>query len=411
MSFLPRAAAAATVVAVAAASPAAADWTPPTTLSTADEANPIAQGAFGGSVVLGWFEPTAAVSKRLGPPAEITAADPHETVWAGRLDAKGNAVVLTVRRHKPVRRVRAIFVSADGERSRARTISDRSHTATGPVLSVAPDGTAVAAWAWHDPKGWRAQAAIRRPGEPGFGKPQTISTPAEQRPHLRVAAGDGGRAVVTWQHQPGRAHVLSAGPDGTLGNDQELPASDNYADIAVAVGADGAVQLAYLGGRSLRVTQGTAGQPLPEPAVLSTGGKGTSSGEQVATAFSADGSATVAWAKPGSSYEQGGTLEVFTRAAGGPFGGPQTLGEKAQGIQLAGGPGNAAALAWMTDDHVVYAATRASGEFAPAARLSPPGPNALWPSIAMTDAGKAIAVWVTNTGGGGSGSPTAAMTR
>ena len=73
-----------------------------------------------------------------------------------------------MRKHKPLQRIRAIFVAADGTRSATRTISDNTHSAAGPVLSVAPDGTAVAAWAWHDPAGWRAQVAIRRPGQARF---------------------------------------------------------------------------------------------------------------------------------------------------------------------------------------------------------------------------------------------------
>src|SRR5262249_60659430 len=78
------------------------------------------------------------------------------------------------------------------------------------------------------------------------------------------------------------------------------------------------------------------------------GGRGRSAGPQVAAAFSADGSATVAWAKPGNTYENGGTLEVFPRPAGGTFGAPQTLAQGAEGIAAAGGPTASAAIAWMT---------------------------------------------------------------
>ena len=316
MSKLLPAIAATALVAAVAASPASA-WTSPTTLSTADEANPLAQAAFDGSVMLGWLDPTASLSKRLGPPAPITTADPFEKVWDGGLDRDGNAIVVTVRRHKPVQRIRAII---GGTR---RTISDNTHSATQPTLDVAPDGTAVAGWAWHDPAGWRAQVAIRRPGQARFDKPQTVSPPAagRQRPFVRVAAGEGGRAVLTWQVQTGGdapLHVLTAGENSIFGADQVLAGGGRWADVALAVGADGAVSVAYLGQStgptSLRVASGTAGAPLSEPAVLATGGKGTSSGLEVATAFSADGTATVAWGKPGSSYEDGGTLEVFTGA-------------------------------------------------------------------------------------------------
>ncbi len=421
MSKLLGAIAATALVAAVAASPASA-WTPPTTLSTADEANPLAQAAFDGSVLTGWLEPQASLSKRLGPPAPITTADPFEKVWDGGLDSDGNAIVVTVRKHKPVQRIRAII---GGTR---RTISDNTHSATQPTLAVAPDGTAVAAWSWHDPAGWRAQVAIRRPGQPRFDKPQTVSPPApnRQRPFVRVAAGDGGRAVLTWQVQTGAEaplHVLTAGENATFGADQVLAGGGRWADVSLAVGAGGAVQVAYLGNTTgptaLRVASGTAGTPLGEPVVLATGGKGTSSGTQVASAFSADGTATVAWGKPGSSYEDGGTLEVYTRPPGAAgFGPAQTLAEQAHGIVLAGGPGSSAALAWMTSeerpDHLhwtVHASTRpqAGGAFGADQAISDPAKASLWPSIAVTPKGEAIAAWVTNDSGAGSGQPAAAM--
>ena len=405
---------------------ASAAWSPPTTLSSADEADPSAQ--IDGSVLMGWLKPAASVSKDLGAPSALTAADPFETVWAGGLDKDGNAIVLTVRKHKPLQRIRAIFVAADGTRSAARTISDNTHSAAQPVFSIAPDGTAVAAWGWHDPAGWRAQVSIRRPGQPRFEAPQTVSPPAPTvgrshlRPTMRVAAGEGGRAVITWQVQTGEdapLHVLTAGADSRFGADQVLADGGRWADVAAAVSASGAVTVAYMGespnaATSLRVAAGIAGAPLSEPVVLSTGGKGTSSGSQVAVAYSADGTPTVAWGKPGTQYEDGGTLEVFPGAAGPP----QTLAEHAEGIVLSGGPGNAAALAWMTGTSqktfvkwVIHAALRpvAGGAFGADEVLSGDAPSALWPSIAVTPGGRVVASWVVNGNGGGSGNPTAAV--
>lgn len=409
-----------TLVAAAAAAPAADAWTPPATLSGADEANVVATGAFDGSVLTGWLKPAASLSKGLGAPEPITTADPFERVWDFGADTSGGVVALTVRRHKPVQRIRARIVPADGTRVKAYTISDGSHSATQPRLAVAADGTAVAAWQWHDPAGWRVQAAIRRPGQTRFDTPQTVSPPAagNLRPTFQLAAGEGGRAALTWQVQSGpdaALHVITAA-DGTFGADQVLPDGGSWSDVALAVGADGAVQVAYLAQpaatTSLRVASGTVGAPLGTTAVLSTGGKGTSSGSQVAAAFSADGTATVAWAKPGARYEEGGTLEVFTRAPAAPFGAAQTLAEHAEGLSLAGGPGNAAALAWATQGAKwsVHASRRpAGGAFGPDTTLSDPAHNALWPSIALTPTGKAIAAWVTNDSGGGSGQPTAAV--
>jgi hypothetical protein len=431
----------AATLAIAALAPATASaaWTAPTTISDATGSNPVAQAAFGGSVLTGWLEPAASLTKRsgdaFGAPTALTAADPFEKVWAGGLDRDGNAVILTVRKHAPFQRVRATFVAADGTRSATRTISTNPRSSASPQLAVAPDGTAVAAWSWHDATGWRAQVAVRRPSQPAFDKPQTVSPPAplsgkyQTRPILNVAAGDGGRGALTWQFGGDAAlpesplHVLTAA-DGTFGADQALAGAGGYADVGLAVGADGAVQLAYLDEHftghvapsSLRVAQGTVGAPLSAPAVLSTGGKGTSSGNQVAAAFSADGSATVAWAKPGSSYENGGTLEVFTRAAAGTFGAAQTLAQNAEGLTLAGGPGASAVLGWMVhaqkpSAYAIHASTRpqAGGAFGADTTISDTAVNGLWPNVALTPAGDAVAAWVTNTDGSGGGKPTAAV--
>jgi hypothetical protein len=441
MSRLLRLASAVTVVAaVAAPAPALAAWTPPTAIGSASDANPIAQGAFGGSILTGWLDPTVSLAKRsgdgFGKPVALNAADPYEKAWASALDKDGNAIVLTVRKHKPLQRIRAIFVAADGTRSATRTISDNTHSAAGPVLSVAPDGTAVAAWAWHDPAGWCAQVAVRRPGQARFDRPQTVSPPApkvgrsQPRPRFEVAAGEGGRAVLSWQLFSSGAeaplHIRTASTDGVFGADQELAGAGGLADVALAVAPSGAVQVAYLdehvgdngGPSSLHVAQGMAGAPLAAPVTLATGGKGISSGTQVATAFSADGSVTVAWAKPGPRYEEGGALEVFTRTADGAFGAAQTVAQAAQGIVLATGPTGSAALAWMQEtqhpksvSYAIHASTRpqAGGPFGPEGTISDTAINGLWPSIAINAAGDAIAAWITNTDGSGGGAPAAAI--
>src|SRR5439155_7026338 len=111
-------------------------------------------------------------------------------------------------------------------------------------------------------------------------------------------------------------------------------------------------------------------------------------------------------------------LEVFTRAADGAFGAAQQLAADAEGVVLAGGPGASAVLSWMrgtsTANHLhwaVHAATRpqAGGPFGADETISAADRNALWPSIAMTPAGDAVAAWVTNTDGSGGGQVAAAL--
>jgi hypothetical protein len=431
-----------TTAALATPSPALAAWTTPVTIDTSSQANQVVAGASGGSVLTGWLQPTVSIAVRSGStfaaPRPITAADPYEKAWDAGVADDGEAIVLTLRKHKPTQRVRATFVAAGGTRSGPVTISDRSHSATQPQLDVAADGTAVAAWQWHDRAGWRVQAAIRRPGEPRFDKPQTLSPPAPalagrpQRPWIHAAAGTAGRAVVTWQIggdfrlPESSLHVQTARPDGVFGGDEELPDAGGLADVGLAVGSSGDVQVAYVdthfsgheAAARLHVSQGLAGGPLSDPVVLSSGGKGTSSGSQVAAAFSQDGTATVAWARPGDHYEEGGALEVFTRSPRGTFGDAQQLAADAQGIVLAGGPAASAVVSWMRATRpadqlswTVHAATRASagGPFGSDETISAAGRNALWPSVAMTSAGEAVAAWITNTDGSGSGRVAAAL--
>jgi hypothetical protein len=432
------------VGALAAPAPALAAWTAPVTVDTSSQANQIASGAFGGSVLTGWLQPTVSLAARsgdgFGPLRPLTVADPFERVWDAGLSDEGDAIVVTLRKHTPTQRIRATFVAAGGARSGPVTISDGSHSAAQPQLDVAADGTAVAAWQWHDRTGWRVQAAIRRPGETRFDRPQTVSPPApvlagrQQRPWIHVAAGIGGRAVLTWQIggdfrlPESSLHIHTAGTDGVFGPDRQLADAGGLADVGLAVSRSGEVQVAYVDEHfsgheaqvKLHVAQGVAGDSLSDPVILSRGGKGISSGSQVAAAFSQDGSATVAWAKPSDRNEEGGALETFTRAAGGAFGGPQQIAGDAEGIVLAGGPGASAALSWMRGTHTanrldwtVHAATRPSsgGPFASEETISATDRNALWPSIAMTPSGDAIAAWITNTDGSGGGQVAAAVHR
>jgi hypothetical protein len=443
MSRFTRAALAIVAAGLVAPSAALAAWTTPVTVDSRLESNPVAAGAFGGSVLTGWFERSVSLARRsgdaFGPLTPLSVADRFERVWDFDLAENGDAVVLTVRKHAPIQRVRARFVPASGSPRGPVTISDRAHAATQPVLDVGPDGTVVAAWLWHAKPSWLVQAAVRRPGQPRFDRAQTVSVAApavgrlQPRPWVHVAAGTGGRAVLTWQIGGDSAlpetplHVRTAGTDGVFGPDQELGDAGGLADVGLALDRLGAVQVAYLDQHfsgheaptRLHVAQGVVGAPLSAPAVLASGGQGTSSGRQIGAAFSADGSATVVWARPGDRYEAGGTLEAYTRPAGGAFGPAQTMATGAVGLSLAAGPGASAVLAWMREApgrHAfplwsVHAAVRpaAGGAFGADEPISAGDRNALWPSLAMTPAGDAVAAWITNRDGSGAGQVAGAL--
>jgi hypothetical protein len=134
---------------VAVPPPTLAAWSAPVDITTSNE-DPVAHGAFGGSVWFGAFERAVSVAMRSGDgfsvPTQITRSDPFEEVQDAGFADNGDGVVLTVRRHRPVRRIRATLVIAHRGRIAPRTISGTRRSASQPRLSVATDGTAVAAW-------------------------------------------------------------------------------------------------------------------------------------------------------------------------------------------------------------------------------------------------------------------------
>ena len=131
--------AATALVAAVAGSPASA-WTSPTTLSTADEANPARAGGVRRQRHARLVGPDRLAVQAPRPTRTHHHRRPvREGLGRRAEDRDGNAIVaVTVHRHKPVQRIRAII---GGTR---RTISDNTHSATQPTLDVAPDGTAVA---------------------------------------------------------------------------------------------------------------------------------------------------------------------------------------------------------------------------------------------------------------------------
>ena len=146
---------------------AAAAWTAPVPLALPDY-GATASGAFGGSAMGGEFEATATIARRSGsgfaPFTPITAEDPSETVGATGLADNGEAIVVSVRRHRPTRRIRATIV-APGRHARGRAhdlgpvaFGDPAH-AGGRRRRHRGRRVGVAR-----PEGWRVQAAVRRPG-------------------------------------------------------------------------------------------------------------------------------------------------------------------------------------------------------------------------------------------------------
>ena len=104
---------------------------------------------------------------------------------------------------------------------------------------------------------------------------------------IDVAAGVGGHTALTWFYGGAEGlkvealRVRSAGPDGRFSADQALPGKGGFYDVALAVGPEGAVQLAYTSSvfgvreraATLRASTGVAGQALTAPGCWRAAGR------------------------------------------------------------------------------------------------------------------------------------------
>lgn len=424
------------------ASASGAGWSTPTTVFTGVAANPGALSAFGGGVGIGDFaNPGVMVASRVGDtfgPARIVYTPVRgEFVWTTGSDGAGDSVVLTVRRHLPYQRVRAVLVSPTGVATAPRTISGVGHSAAGPMLAVAADGSAVAAWAWHDKPGWRVQAAIK-PAGGTFGPAVTLSDPDATRPFIDTAAGRGGAAAVSWhfggsdKHPDEPLHVASASAGGHFSTPTTFTDAGDFADVGLGVSDAGDVVVAfepeyYLdhggnGSARLIVATGSAGRPLSAAHQLGIGGRDFLDEVTPAVAFTADGDALIAWISPTPAGNGAANLSVFTRAAGqAAFGAPQVLSSATvnpAGATLAGGPGGRAVVAWFERPHgakypslSIHAAVRGlgGGAFGPESQVNPAGEVGLWPSAALTPTGDAVLTWIHNRDGSGGGQVEASL--
>ena len=180
----------------------------------------------------------------------------------------------------------------------------------------------------------------------------------------------------------------SAGPDGRFTAGQSLPAKGGWYDVALAVGPQGTVQLAYRAGgfgvrvprAKLRASTGTAGGALSAPVVLASGGRGLNSGRSVVTAFSAEGGPIVAWLNPGDGNDEGGALQIFVD------GETQILSEAAKELSLAGGPAAPPCSAGRTRQPT--RCTRRSGPRPEEASGRTEARRRRLPAVAMTPAGR-----------------------
>jgi PKD repeat protein len=268
-----------------------------------------------------------------------------------------------------------------------------------PDVAVDPAGDAVAVWARFDPSSQVdvIQAAVR-PAGGSFGAPIDLTPLSESAGSPRVAIDAAGDVVVVWLDSTAGGVVQEAvrPAGGSFGAPVDLSASGQSAfnpQIAVDAAGD-AVAVWQLFNGSVDVVQAAARpagggfSALPDVAP----------GENPQVAMDAHGDAVAVWV--GSS----GAVQEAVRPPGArSFGKPGVLSATdAFDPQVAVDQNGDAVAVWDVlsgNFDVVQAAVQpAGGAFAPATTLSATGQGAFSPTVALDQAGDAVAMWYRPNG-------------
>ena len=430
----------ATLLTLAMPASALADWTTPENVALPQGAVGTLSGYGDGAAVgHGYTNLVGAVrrtGKTIGSPFMAKVGDTYEHTVDVQQAGDGQLTALA-RRQRPRLpfRIRASVVAADGSSTVGPvTLSPSKRSAVNPVLSVARDGTAVAAWAYRDSaqSGWYVQAAVRKPGQARFAPAQALSaaptTEVATRPQIRVSAGNGGRVAVAWfyphEHYSETPvdrplFVRTSAQNGTFSEPQAFSGGGGWPAVSMAYSPSGeelTLGLTRSGNDSWHetattaVTIGASGSPLPAPSQLGSGGEGFAGPPTLA--YAADGSEVLGWIQPSNLNGPGGKLLVATRSAGGAFGALEPLASvpaNPEYVRIAAGRGGKAVIAWekyvraLPDDigttplYAVYASVRPDGSspFGPAVQISADGDSVVSPDVVVTDNGDVVASFRT----------------
>jgi hypothetical protein len=279
-------------------------------------------------------------------------------IWDVAVDRRGTALV-AVTEGLPFARpgVRVFAAGSNG----AWTASPRlaptgARVIRGLTLAAAPDGTVVVAFERYDPPNGRSlvMAAVRTPaGEWTVARGLHRPEPAyEYGLNPEVAAGPGGRVLVTWSDRGSELLAASRGPGGRW----------------------------------------TAPRPLAPSGYASQVG------------FAPDGSLLALWSAAGSRG-LGQVNRVRERSPAGHWGPPTIAfipgGNGGLGARLVVGPGGHAAIAALPTDGsmlTIHAATRPpGGALTPFRRLTRPMriPPLVIPALAVDEVGNAGLAWAS----------------
>lgn len=302
-------------------------------------------------------------------------------------------------------RVFARRIEADGARGVVQQLSAPGGDALAPQVAVAPDGTAVVAWARWDGANFRIQERRLTPGGAPEEATRTLSGSGQDAADLQVGVGPDGTATVVWRRFDGfhpLVQMRRIAPDGTSEEAvQRLSeAGQDAVEPDVAVGPDGTATVVWtrFDGSNMVVQERRV-----EPAGALGATAGLSAAGQNAiepqVELGPGGEATVVWTRfDGANWVIQGRRFSAAGVGEGAVLDLSAAGRSAAEPQLAIDPDGLATVAWDRYDgtNFVVQARRIAADGAllgAAANLSASGRDAADPQVAAAPAGGATVLW------------------
>ncbi len=287
-----------------------------------------------------------------------------------------------------------------------RDLSEVGADAVIPDLAVDPPGNVVVVWAQAKQSSWTVQA-VARPAGGTWSAPHALSVPADHVASPQVVVS-GSNVLAVWERYDGRnliAQVADRNPKTGAWNPAtslSLPGRDAQAPrIAVDERGDAMAVWASVSasGWTIQSAFRPAGGSWQPTVAVEPPEAGTAAPDVVLDRF---GHAVVVWASTAGS---GWRVNAAYRGSNGAWSktfalsGPDPSGSLAPQLALES-TGDVIAV-WSRSigtSTVVEQATRAAagGAWSAATQISPSGPDALAPEIAVNQRGDAAVVWTSS---------------
>ncbi|MCC6831102.1 MAG: choice-of-anchor C family protein [Thermoleophilia bacterium] len=322
----------------------------------------------------------------------VSAVGPSADVPQVGVDSAGNAVAVWRQSNGVNFVIYAADRPAGGAWSAPTALTSGGPDPQAPVLAVAADGTAVAAWVRSDGGAIRIQTAVRSASGTWGATTYASVGPGANNPVVAIDAS--GNAVAAWEQNG----ILSARYSGGSWSTPVPVGASGAQQAAIAMNAGGETVVAWKrtdGAKTRIETVNRSGAGAwSAVTILSAAGQDA---QQPDVAVSPAGAMTAAW-----SRSDGTNLVIQTaeRPAGGAWG-PATTRSAAGGDavvpRLAAHADGAVVAAWSRNDgtanRVQVIERSADGAWGPVATMSDPGQPAWAAKVATSANGDAILSW------------------